>query len=136
MAFYDCPIEVEFSSGPEMTKMKQKLDDEVTKMSLRVARKMEIQIDERKLYQALTADKKRYEEAFSNGYVFGSDDAAATMVWLYLEECNIAADANVMQELRDKYKQFKIKIQGDAFERGKKVGIKIGKEQSQEKQDP
>lgn len=136
MAFYDCPIEVTFASGPEMTKMKQKLDDEVTKMSLRVARKMEIQIDERQLYQALTADKKRYEEAFSNGYVFGSDDAAAVMVWLYLEKCNIEVNANVMQELRDGYRQFKIKIQEDAFERGKKVGIKIGKEQSQEKQDP
>lgn len=134
MAFYDCPIEVKFTS-PEVTKMRQKLDDEVTRMSLRVARKMEIQIDERQLYQALTADKKRYEEAFSNGYVFGSDDASAVMAWQYLVEHNIEVDANDMQELRDKYKQFKIKIQKDAFERGKKVGIKIGKEQSQEKHD-
>lgn len=115
--------------------MRQKLDDEVTRMSLRVARKMDIQIDEKQLYQALTADKKRYEEAFSNGYVFGSDDAAAVMVWQYLQEHGVEVNANVMQELRDKYKQFKIKIQKDAFERGKKVGIKIGREQSQEKHD-
>ena len=135
-AFYDCPVEIKFSSGPEITKIKRRLDEKVTEMSLDVARKMEIKIDEKGLCQALTADKKRYEEAFSNGYVFGSDDANVTMVWLYLTECGVEVDASIMHRIENSYKEFKIKIQKDAFERGKKVGIKIGKEQSQEKQDP
>lgn len=57
---YDAPI--------IYSKIDHTIDQEISDKCIKIALKYSIDIDEKKLIAALTADRKRYEEAYKRGY--------------------------------------------------------------------
>lgn len=68
---YDSPVNIIQIISDEI---KQKADSDLKDAMFTVLHKRCIDIDEEKLVQAITADKKRYEEAYRRGYEAGRRD--------------------------------------------------------------
>lgn len=69
---YDSPVNIIETVYNEI---KQKADSDLKDAMFTVLCKRGIDIDEEKLVQAITADRKRYEEAYRRGYEAGQRDA-------------------------------------------------------------
>lgn len=69
---YDSPVNIIQTIYDEI---KQKADSDLKDAMFTVLHKRCIDIDEEKLVQAITADRKRYEEAYRRGYEAGRRDA-------------------------------------------------------------
>ena len=68
---YDSPVN---SIETVYNEIKQKADSDLKDAMFTVLGKRGIDIDEEKLVQAITADRKRYEEAYRRGYEAGRRD--------------------------------------------------------------
>lgn len=68
---YDSPVNIIETVYNEI---KQKADSDLKDAMFTVLHKRGIDIDEEKLVQAITADRKRYEEAYRRGYEAGRRD--------------------------------------------------------------
>lgn len=68
---YDSPVNIIETIYDEI---KQKTDSDLKEAMFTVLRRRGIDIDEEKLVQAITADRKRYEEAYRRGYEAGRRD--------------------------------------------------------------
>lgn len=64
MTYYDSPINLAVSEA-------SKIEHDIAKDCIRIATKYSIDIDEKKLIEAITADRERYEEAYRRGYKDG-----------------------------------------------------------------
>ena len=67
MTYYDSPINVAVSEA-------SKIEQDIANDCIRIATKYSIDIDEKKLIEAITADRERYEEAYRRGYKDGQRD--------------------------------------------------------------
>lgn len=68
---YDSPVNIIETIYDEI---KQKADSDLKDAMFTVLCRRGIDIDEEKLVQAITADRKRYEEAYRRGYEAGRRD--------------------------------------------------------------
>lgn len=64
MTYYDSPINLAVSEA-------SKIEQDIANDCIRIATKYSIDIDEKKLIEAITADHERYEEAYRHGYEDG-----------------------------------------------------------------